>query len=67
MATAYGVNTEGMTLDELVERADPEKFAASKSELYKFIMKRLAIGRDTLDTRLADIRERLGKQEARQG
>ena len=66
MATAYGVNTEAMTLDELVERADPEKFAASKSEL-EFIMKRLAIGRDTLDTRLADIRERLGKQEARQG
>ena len=65
-AVPDGVETASMTLDELVERADPDAFEASKSDMYAFIMKRLKLGRNAFYQQMADLHELLDNERSRE-
>lgn len=54
--TVEEVDTSAMTLDELIPLMNRGMFDASKADMNRFIMARLRITRNTLDTRQADIR-----------
>jgi hypothetical protein len=55
-AAGDGAGAEGLSLDELVERAVPSEVEATKSAMNQFVMERLGLNRTQLDTRMADLR-----------
>lgn len=58
-AVPPGIDTTSMSLDDLVKHAEPAGVDATKTAMFQYLMERLRVKRNGIDTRMADIREHL--------